>query len=289
LSAIFFTLISTALASAIYNVNFFQIENFLRDFSDPRALDVLKLVQTMSAIGAFIVPAFLIAYLFDRRPLHYLKLDRNPDFLSVIFVLLAILFSTPLINYLGHLNSYLDLPGFLQGVEDWMQQTEEQAGKMTKAFLDMRTPGELFFNLFMIGLIPAVGEELLFRGIIQKLFTKWSNNIHTGIWVAAFLFSAMHMQFYGFLPRMILGVILGYLFVWSGSIWLPIIAHFINNAGAVISSYLFQRGQISVDPDAIGTQNDAGMVMISLLTTLFLLFLVNRRERARAEATGLTG
>ena len=134
-----------------------------------------------------------------------------------------------------------------------MKASEEQAAALTEAFLKMSTPGELIFNLFMIALIPAIGEELLFRGIVQNIFSRWLKNNHAAVWFTAILFSAMHMQFYGFIPRLMLGAMLGYLLVWSGNLWWPIIAHFVNNAAAVIFSYLFQNKFIDLDPDTIGS------------------------------------
>ena len=96
----------------------------------------------------------------------------------------------------------------------------------------------LFINLLMIAIIPAIGEEFFFRGLLQRIFSNWVRNTHWGIIISAFLFSAIHMQFYGFFPRFLLGAMFGYLFVWSGSLWLPVLAHFINNSLAVIAYYL---------------------------------------------------
>jgi membrane protease YdiL (CAAX protease family) len=163
-----------------------------------------------------------------------------------------------------------------------MRQAEDQAARLTESFLKMDTPGQFFFNIFMIGLLPAVGEELVFRGVIQKIFTQWSRNVHVGIWTSAFIFSAMHMQFYGFLPRMVLGGMLGYMLAWSGSLWLPIAGHFVNNAGAVVFMYLFQHGVTEIDPDKVGTGSDYAGAAFSLgLTALLLVALYRREEKIR--------
>ena len=147
----------------------------------------------------------------------------------------------------------------------------------------MNSAMDLFINLIMIGLIPAIGEELVFRGVVQKIFSQWSKNVHIGIWSAAFLFSAMHMQFYGFLPRMMLGGLLGYLYVWSGSLWLPIIGHFVNNAGAVLMSYFFQRGDLKLDPDKIGAENDFGSLIASLVLGSVIIFFIYKNERLNSQ------
>jgi len=103
----------------------------------------------------------------------------------------------------------------------------------------------MLFNIFMIAIVAAIGEELIFRGVIQKIFARWTGNIHLAIIITGFLFSLIHLQFYGFFPRWLLGVMFGYLMVWSGTLWLPIFAHFVNNAVAVLVSYLIHKGTIS--------------------------------------------
>jgi uncharacterized protein len=276
--AILFTLFSSILATFLYGISMDELQVMMMNPSSPVTLSILKIVQTLSAIGAFIIPSFILAWVFDGRPNSYLSLDRSPRALSFIVVIVIMIISTPLINFLGEMNSHLHLPDFLKSVEDWMRDSEEKAAELTKAFLDMKTPGDLAFNLFMIGLLPAIGEELVFRGVVQKIFYQWSKNVHVAIWTTAILFSAVHMQFYGFLPRMILGGMLGYMLVWSGSLWLPIVGHFINNAGAVIFTYLFQKQITSINPDEVGTGSDFGSVAISLLITA-ALFLWLYRQR----------
>jgi membrane protease YdiL (CAAX protease family) len=284
ISAVFFTLLSTIAALGIYGISLSQLQTLLNDFSNPSAISVLKLIQTVSTIGTFILPAFLIAWLFDSQPMNYLALSKKVSFSSIILVVVALISALPLINFLGDLNSRMSLPSFLGGVERWMQASEEEAAKLTKSFLEMHSVSDVLFNVFMIALLPALGEELLFRGIIQRIFSEWSKNVHIGVWISAVLFSAMHMQFYGFIPRMMLGALLGYLLVWSGSLWLPIIAHFVNNASAVIFTYLFNKQMMAVDPDKVGTENDYRAVLISVLLTGALLWLFYKKERKKISA-----
>jgi predicted HTH transcriptional regulator len=160
---------------------------------------------------------------------------------------------------------------------------------LTEAFLKMETPGELIGNLIMIGLLPAIGEELFFRGILQRIFVDWSKSKHWGVWITAIIFSAVHMQFLGFVPRLLLGALLGYLYVWSGSLWLPIIAHFVNNAAAVILTYIYSNDIISINPNNIGTDDENILpVVISALLCVFLLTIIYRGEKnAEAERLGL--
>ena len=237
-----------------------------------KVVNALKLMQTFSAIGLFIAPVIASAFLFDVNPLAWLKLNVPPKAIQILLVLLTILISGPVINYMMELNKHLSLPYTLKSLEEWMKNSEDQADELTKVFLEVSGAGGLLVNLFVIALLPAIGEELLFRGGVQKLLIEATKNKHAGIILAAIVFSALHLQFYGFLPRMILGIYLGYLVLWSGSLWLAIIAHFINNAGAVILFFLQKRGQLSFDPDTIGTQ--AGDMMTLIISILFTVIFI---------------
>ena len=286
LLAVTFTVVSMVVATASFGLSMTEMQKVMSDLDAPNAVNIMRIVQTLSSIGAFILPPFLIAYLFSQHPLHYLGLSKLPRKNSMLLVVAAMILITPLINFLGEINSHLHLPSFLKSVEDWMRDSEDKAAVITKKFLEMNSSMDLFINLIMIGLIPAIGEELVFRGVVQKIFSQWSKNVHIGIWSAAFLFSAMHMQFYGFLPRMMLGGLLGYLYVWSGSLWLPIIGHFVNNAGAVLMSYFFQRGDLKLDPDKIGAENDLLTVAMSLVIgggLFYFIYLQREKEQLLKE------
>src|SRR5690606_9694418 len=125
----------------------------------------------------------------------------------------------------------------------------------------------LAINLLMIAIIPAIGEELLFRGGIQNIFYKWFKNPHIAIWAAAILFSAIHVQFYGFIPRMLLWALFGYLLVWGKSIWYPIIGHFINNGSAVVTAFIYQQQGKSIDElDKGDTFPMAGYIFSAIFT-----------------------
>jgi membrane protease YdiL (CAAX protease family) len=176
----------------------------------------------------------------------------------------------------------LKLPEALSGIEEWMRKTEDSAELITNLFLNVNGVGALLINIFMIAVIPAVGEEFLFRGVLQKQFKLWFGNIHVAIFVAAFLFSAMHMQFFGFIPRLVLGLILGYLYYFSKNLWIPIIVHFFNNAIAVIIYYLNHNKIISSDIDKLGSNTEEYFLIIgSFIFTVILLLSIYKREAFR--------
>ncbi|MFN7118806.1 MAG: lysostaphin resistance A-like protein [Saprospiraceae bacterium] len=211
------------LQTAIYSLNE-QSERSLRD--------VIRMANLLNHIVTFTFPALLVALvLYKRDWIAFLKLQHFPKLsiltVGVIFVIAAF----PFVQITYWLNHQLPLP-------EWMREMEKTTSDMVKALLVMDSPAELLFNLLIIAVIPAIGEELIFRGILQQQLQRVLRNPVAAIWLAAILFSAIHMQFVGFLPRMVLGAALGYIFYWTRSLWMPIIAHFMMNALQVVGQYV---------------------------------------------------
>jgi hypothetical protein len=251
----------------------------ISNLSDPQSVAVLKFLQIASQLGMMIFPALVAAWLFSSKPLGFLSAEKTGHWGNYTLVLIMALAAGPLINYLIELNSHLQLPEFLKGLEQKMRSMEDEAAKITEVFLDMKTGKDLWVNLLMIGLLPAIGEEFLFRGILQRLLTDMTRNKHLAIWITAILFSTIHMQFFGFVPRMLLGAFFGYLLVWTGSIWVPVFAHFVNNGSAVLFAYYQQHHGLGINPDTIGTESGQGwMVLVSLLILGGGMVFMGRRE-----------
>ena len=250
----------------------------LTDLQNEKTVYALKFLQGWSAVGIFVLPPFLFAYL-GGNSLSFNAVSRHQLMLTAVIML----FAMPLINAMSIWNEQLQLPIFLESVELWMREAEAKAMKITEAFLTVNTGLGLAVNILIIAIIPALGEELLFRGVIQKELSKWSGKIHLSIWITAFLFSAIHMQFLGFFPRFIIGGLLGYMFFWSGSIWLPILAHFVNNATAVILSFMVTNGRLTKDVETIGVnEGQTSMVLISLASVGLLLYLLKEISLKKA-------
>ncbi len=262
----------------------------LADFTDKSNLLLLKYLQITQSIGLFIIPPFIAASLFGSTISSYLKIRNKPyPFVLIIVIILAII-SIPFINYLAELNANVNLPDSMERIENWMKEMEETAAELTEMLISANTFDVFLLNLFMIAVLPALGEELLFRGVIQKQLTRFFRNHHAGIWVAAILFSALHMQFYGFIPRMFLGVLFGYLLVWTGSIWIPITAHFVNNASAVLFYYLFSNDMVNEELETIGaTESDMYYVIASMAGMFIFLFLIYRYQKIRSNYRSLSG
>lgn len=245
---------------------------------------LLKFLQLAQSIGLFIVPSLILAVLFGGKIAEYLLLYRKPLLWSTVLAVTIVFVASPMINVVGLWNASMSLPPWMSGIEQWMRQSEDAAKQLTDLFVKADSLQGLFFNIFLIGIIPAIGEELLFRGIIQRVFTEWTRNKHAAIWITAILFSALHLQFYGFFPRAILGAMFGYLLIWSNNLWLPVIAHFINNTVAVIAYYLYHKGSIQTDPDTLGTQSEYGLAAIlSLICLVALYFVYYRYSKQRLE------
>jgi membrane protease YdiL (CAAX protease family) len=209
-------------------------------------VNALKFLEFMQTFGAFLLPALLFAKLkFPDGD--FLRLNTKTTFLFVLLGILILITSTPFVDLIYYFNQQLKLPAFLSGLEKFISDTEEADKKITLLFLSTPRPTDLWINLIVIAIIPALGEELLFRGCVQQLLKEWTKNTHVAVWVAAFIFSFIHLQFYGFVPRLLLGALLGYLFVWSGSLWVPIVAHAFNNGAQIVLSYLHEHGMIQLD------------------------------------------
>jgi membrane protease YdiL (CAAX protease family) len=252
-------------------------------FNDPAVIGMLKYFQIVQSFGLFIVPPIILGYLFHGNFIKYLYLNRAIPASSVFIAVMIMISALPLINFIGELNAGMNMPVWMAGVEQWMKASEEKAAKLTEAFLDVKTHGGLLLNLLMIAVLPAFGEEFLFRGVIQRIFIRITQNFHWGIWISAILFSAMHMQFYGFVPRMLLGALFGYLLVWSGSLWIPITAHFINNGIAIVASFYISRQKLSPYIDEIGsTHSTFYLTAISLVFVALLLAFFRKQNRKQS-------
>jgi uncharacterized protein len=244
-------------------------------------INLLKFFQAINQLGVFVLPAFVFGYLINRNPLTYLQLDRKFTILMLSLSLVLIIVSIPFINRLVEFNEQIKLPDFLNPVEKWMRDAEDQAKLITDAFLKVDIITGLIVNLFIIAFLASVGEELLFRGIVLRLFKELSGNVHMAVLLSAVLFSALHMQFYGFIPRTLLGIFFGYMFIWSGSLWIPIILHFVFNGISVVAAYLYETGVIRTEFDSLATNQNSLVVIGSIILTsavTYLLFRIRKRE-----------
>lgn len=276
-SAIVFSLLGLGLGVVIFGGDVMQIgfKGFTELTEDE--LNFISVSQVFSAIGTFVVPALLLNRIEkNKEPYFNLSFPTNAKLYAVIFLLMLALY--PFFELTILLNEKMHLPDFMKGVEQWMREKEDETNALTHAFLTRQSFSGLFINIFMIGMLAAVGEELLFRGCLQKILIKWLGNPHIAIWLTAAIFSAIHLQFYGFLPRMLIGALCGYLYFFGRSIWLPIFAHFINNTSAVLVSFYLTRSGKSLDSFTFQL-NEWPWAIVSLLVGLSVLFFYIRQAK----------
>jgi len=191
----------------------------------------VRLASIISQLTTFAIPALLIVvFIHQSKWSQFLKLNQKPHYQLITFGVFFLFATFPLAQWFFALNKSLPLP-------DWAISLERDLGALSSALLVMESPWELIFNIIAIAVIPAIGEELLFRGVLQQKLRSWTQRPHLAIWLAAIIFSAFHGQFEGFLPRLILGAALGYLLYWTNNLWIPILAHFFNNAIQVTIQY----------------------------------------------------
>jgi len=251
-------------------------------YPDAANIGVVKFFQVTESVFLFLIPGLLAAWLFSDGTLNYLKADRKPSGLTLLLVLCSMVTAIPMMNALAMLNSAMDLPGWMDSVEIKIKAMEESAGRLTELFLAGNNARDLVLNMVMIAILPALGEEFLFRGLLQRLFIEWTKNKHLGIWIAAFIFSFIHFQFYGFLPRFLLGVYFGYLFIWTSSIWVPIAGHLINNGFAVIYYHFSDQKMGETTMDKLGTATDSHLSLyLSVFFTAILLGFTFLKEKER--------
>ena len=260
----------------------------------------LKWLQFVQTVATFLIPPVLCAWLFDadRRPFAWLKMDKRIDGSLFALAVAIMICAIPAINLLADLNSRITLPESMAAWEAKMKSMEAAAAALTERFLQVDNLGGLIINLGLMALLPALSEELSFRGTLQQLLSnspkdgltaQRSNSVSgltaqrsIAVWITAIIFSAIHMQFYGFIPRMLMGAMFGYVFVWTGSLWVPIVMHFTNNALAVIVYYIVANSQeLTANnqniADTIGAGDTWWLGVISLILTSLGLLIFYRR------------
>jgi len=281
-SFIIFAFAGALVAIPLFDVNIFTNPDVLNDYSSIENINTIKFFQIIQSIGLFIVPAIIAGYFFHGN-LKYLGVLMRPGLFSVIMACVIIITAQPFINWMLQINEMLKLPEFLSGLENWMLESEKSRIEITEIFLDVSTVSGFVVNIIMFGVIAAVGEELIFRGLLLKLFNEWVKNIHVAVIITSILFSALHVQFYGFLPRLMLGIFLGYTFVWSRSLWVPIVAHFINNASAVTIYYLVNNNFIKGDAETAGSIDNNFLLITSIIVLSVFIYSVYYFEKKRGE------
>ncbi len=268
-----FAIMAAAAMKFIFRVgDVFDLQQ-IADINNVRIIWALKFSQFLNSVGLFIIPPLLFAFLVSSNMGEYLNFRKENKGLHYFLVVVIMFISLPFLNWMIEWNESINLPESLSALEEMMKASEKRASELSKMLLTMNGVGDLFFNLFLIALIPALGEELLFRGVVQKTFAEIFKNKHAAIILTAVLFSFLHFQFYGFFPRTFFGILFGYMLIWSGSLKLPVVAHFTNNATVVLVNYFGTENGLSEKLDNIGKNDSFLLALISFVLLVVLMFL----------------
>ena len=247
-----------------------------------QATEALKWFQFVQTIATFLIPPFIIAWLCSQEPKQWLQLDSKPAWWMVVSAIVIMVVALPGINLLADWNSRMSLPEWLKPLEELMRQQEDAAQMLTERFLSGRGVELLVANIILLAFLPAFAEELTFRGMLQKLIP----NKHVAVWVVAILFSAIHFQFFGFVPRMLLGAMFGYMLVWTGSLWIPITMHFVNNVVTVVAYWIIFNNNLNPDTvETFGTGDTLWLGIVSLVLTGVGLYCFWRLSRTISNAS----
>lgn len=220
--SVFILLIITAVCTLVASLLFVVITHSGTGAAQTR------LVTIVQDVLMFIAPAVAFAALGGRKPMSFLRLNKFPSLLSLLLAILTLLAGMPLMEAITTWNNSLTLPESMASIEEAMRAAEEQAETAVVALMGEHTVGNLILAILVIAILAGISEEIWFRGAFQQSVFK--RHPHLAIWTTAVVFSAIHLQFFGFFPRLLLGGLLGYLFLWTGSLWTPIIVHSLNNS-----------------------------------------------------------
>lgn len=274
LSLIVATTLASLLLFLFTGISISDTFAMIENLDDPRSIFYMRVMQIANQTGLFIIPALLFSWIVSVKPGAFLRIELSPNALMIFISLLILVTAYPFVYWLLQINKELSLPYWADRVEAWMHESEASAERLTKLFLDVYSTRHYLFNLFMIAVVPAIAEELFFRGALQTLLHRWTKNGNAAVWITAVLFSALHLQFFGFLPRLFLGVLFGYMVLFGRSLWLAIAAHFINNATAVTVAWFYRRGWISADYDQVIYLAGSAWMFAGLFITAILFFVM---------------
>jgi membrane protease YdiL (CAAX protease family) len=281
-SLLIFSFIGILLAMPIFHIPINNIENLLNGNLYQTNIPLLKYIQITQSIAVFVIPAIFLRSVFLTENTRFLFVKGFNFWLIILLILIVMVFSIPLIEQLIKWNHALRFPPSMSGMEEKIIQMEESAAKLTEKLLSVNSWGDLLLNVFMIAIIPAIGEEFLFRDILQKIFYDWTKNDHWAILISAIIFSTVHMQFYGFFPRMLLGVLFGYIVFWGRNIWFAVAAHFFNNVIAVVFNFLETTNRPYI-PDLLDNKSftNPSQLILSMIIVSIGIFYIRKKCRVK--------
>lgn len=270
--------IALALAVPLFNISIEEIMSLMQgDDTIPNGRMAMLFIQGLGSGIGFWLTAWIVIHWIDKANLKWdLQLSRfnNKKFWVALGITFGGMFFNALLIYW---NSQMVLPESMASLEAWMRSMEEQLMEMTKYLTDFQTIPELLAGILVIGVLAGIGEEMFFRGVLQPKMHLYTGSVHWGIWLSAIIFSAIHVQFYGFLPRVFLGAMFGYMYVFTGSLVYPILAHIINNTFTVLMVYASNQGMIEFDIESTDTVSYP-MALVGLLVLIAGIYYLQKNK-----------
>jgi uncharacterized protein len=263
--------------SLIFGTGYQELLKIPSPDESEKGLYMLKYVQASQHLALFIIPAGIILYMMQIPEQDRIRDKSLPGTIAIVLVIILAFFILPITSLTGTFNSQMHLPDWISGVEVWMKEKEDTASLVTRLLISSDNLKVLVINIFVLSVLPAIGEEFLFRGIIQKIFCRMFKSGHIAIWITSLIFSAMHFQFFGFIPRLILGLIFGYLYYWSGTLLLPVIAHFVNNAVPVVATYFVGWDRLNNQSFLLAKHPIIIPVLSIIIITVILFYFWTKR------------
>ena len=236
---------------------------------------ILQVSQFISSIFIFLFPTLATAWLCSNRPKDYLNILSFPDFRLLSVVCVTTMLISPTVSLTGYFNSQLHLPASMAGIEEWIKSSEEIAEALIRKMISGKSVVSFIINLFVIAVVAGLTEEFLFRGALLQIIRQKIKNHHVAIWIVAIIFSAIHLQFYGFIPRMILGAYLGYLVYWTKNIWVPVLAHFFHNAVAFIGMSSDTLKENAIFADEIAPEDIKWLSITACICLIAFFYCIN--------------
>ena len=271
--------ISLALVPFLFQVSMEDLMSLVAgNYDIPNGRMALLFTQGIGSGLGFCAATWIIVRFLEKANLNWTKQLSRVSGKNLALVTAMTVGGMLFNGLLMYWNSLLVLPDFLSGVEQWMRDMETQLMELTQYLTDFQSIPELLAGILVIGVFAGVGEEMFFRGLIQPKMQRYFQSPHLGIWITAFIFSAIHVQFYGFLPRMFLGALFGYLYHYTGSLFYPILGHILNNTFTLLLVYASNEGLIDLDVQSTDTVSYPGAVVGILVLILGFLYFkkVNR-------------
>lgn len=254
-----------------------MLNSLIMAFTGGDSMTFINLSILTQNLLAFILPVIITIVFISPTPISFVQIDKRPTTKTILFLIAAFIAMTPAMNYLVEWNANISLPESMKVIETWMRNAENAAQAVTDRILNNNN---ILLSILLVGVLTGLSEEFLFRGGLQRILITRPMNAHIAIWLTAFIFSAIHFQFFGFFPRLIIGALFGYLAYWSGSLWTAIIAHALNNSTVIIAHAINLQSGFNLDTLGVTQSEEFPLLaFISVIITAILIYFFPKTKR----------